>query len=62
MNEKVNKVIDVVLKVVSLVQIIAQAVKTVFPVEQKVVQQSSSVNLTQEEAHIVKDFFNGGIK
>ena len=37
-------------------------VKQQKPVPITIVQQSSSVNLTQEEAHIVKDFFNGGIK
>lgn len=63
MNAKVNKVIDVVLKIVSVIQIIAQAVKAVFPVEQQVVQQqASTVGMTQEEAHMLKDFYNTGVK
>lgn len=51
-NEKIIKVCDVVIKIVNLVVLIAQAVKAAFPAS----------TISQEEAHIIKDFMNGDIK
>lgn len=63
MNEKVNKVCDVIIKIIGIVQILAQAVKSVFPVSAPVETKSlNSANLSQEEAHIVRDFYSQGVK
>lgn len=51
-NEKIVKVCDVVIKIVNLVALVAQAVKNMFPVN----------TMSSEEAHIIKDFMNGDIK
>lgn len=51
-NEKIVKVCDVVIKIINLLSIIAQAVKATFPV--------NTVN--QEDAHLIKDFMNEDIK
>lgn len=54
-NEKILRVCDVVLKIINLLGIIAQAVKATFPAEsQQVVSQS--------DAHIIKDFMNEDLK
>lgn len=51
-NEKIVKVCDVVIKIVNLVALVAQAVKNMFPVN----------TMSSEDAHIIKDFMNGDIK
>lgn len=55
MNEKVNKVCDVILKILGIMQILAQAVKSVFPVE---VPQ----NVSAQNQQAVSNFFKGGIE
>ncbi len=54
MNEKVNKVIDVVLKIISVVQIVAQALRAVFPVEQAAASQS-------QNQQVISNFFKGDL-
>ena len=51
-NAKIVRVCDVVIKIVNLVAIIAQAVKAAFPAS----------TISQEDAHIIKDFMNEDIK
>lgn len=51
-NEKIVKVCDVVIKIINLLSIIAQAVKATFPVN----------TVSQEDAHLIKDFMNEDIK
>ena len=55
MNEKVNKVIDVVLKVISVLQVVAQALKAVFPAEQAAASQS------QNQQQVISNFFKGDL-
>lgn len=58
-NEKFNKVLDVVIKIISIVSILAQTLKSAFPVEQSSVSQQS---VSQEDAHMIKDFLSQGVK
>ena len=51
-NEKIVEVCDVVIKIINLLGIVAQAVKSMFPVN----------TISQEDAHIIKDFMNEDIK
>ena len=63
MNEKVNKVCDVIIKIVGIVQILVQAVKSVFPVSAPVETKSlNSANLSQENANALRDFYSQGVK
>lgn len=54
MNEKVNKVCDVIIKIIGIVQILAQAVKSVFPVEQAAASQS-------QNQQVISSFFKGDL-
>ena len=58
-NEKFNKVLDVVIKIISIVSILAQTLKTAFPVEQSPVNQQS---VSQDDAHMIRDFLAQGVK
>lgn len=63
MNEKVNKVCDVIIKIIGIVQILAQAVKSVFPVSSPVETKSlNSANLSQEDVNSLRNFYSGGLK
>ena len=55
-NEKFNKVLDVIIKVISIVSILAQTLKSAFPVEQSPVAQS------QEDANLINEFLKQGVK
>lgn len=55
-NEKFNKVLDVIIKVISIVSILAQTLKSAFPVEQ------STVKVTQEELSEINEFLKNGVK
>lgn len=63
MNEKVNKVCDVIIKIIGIVQILAQAVKSVFPVSAPVETKSlNSVRLSQENVNSLHNFYSLGEK
>ncbi len=63
MNEKVNQVCDVIIKIIGIVQILAQAVKSVFPVSAPVETKSlNSANLSQENANALRNFYSQGVK
>lgn len=63
MNEKVNKVCDVIIKIIGIVQILAQAVKSVFPVSAPVETKSlNSANLSQEDVNSLRNFYSQGVK
>lgn len=55
-NEKLFKVLDVVVKVASLVATVAQIVANTFKAQQTV------SGISQEDAHMIKDFMNEDIK
>lgn len=55
-NEKFNKVLDVIIKVISIVSILAQTLKSAFPVEQP------SVKVSGEDMEQIKEFLNNGVK
>ena len=55
-NEKLFKVLDVVVKIASIVATVAQIVSNTF----KDQEQASSIS--QEDAHIIKDFMNQELK
>lgn len=55
-NEKLFKLLDVVVKIASIVATVAQIVSNTF----KSQEQVSSIS--QEEAHIIKDFMNQELK
>lgn len=55
-NEKLFKILDVVVKVASIVATFAQIVSNTF----KAQEQVSPID--QEEAHIIKDFMNQELK
>lgn len=56
-NEKLFKVLDVVVKVASIVSTFAQIIANTFKVQEQV---SSSVS--QEDAHLIKDFMSEELK
>lgn len=55
-NEKLNKVLDFVVKIISIVSIVAQALKSAFPVEQP------SVKVSGEDMEQIREFLNQGVK
>lgn len=55
-NEKFNKVLDVIIKVIGIVSILAQTLKSAFPVEQSPVAQA------QEDANLINEFLKQGVK
>ena len=55
-NEKFNKVLDVVIKVISIVSVLAQTLKTAFPVEQP------SLTVSQDEVEEINEFLKNGVK
>lgn len=57
-NEKFNKVLDVVIKVIGIISILAQTLKSAFPVEQSPVTQQS---VSKDEAEMIKDFLKHGV-
>lgn len=55
-NEKFNKILDVVIKIISIVSILAQTLKSAFPVEQP------TVKVSQEELSDINEFLKNGVK
>lgn len=55
-NEKLFKVLGVVIKIAGIVSAVAQIIGQAFN------SQSSSASMSQEDSHIVKDFMNEGLK
>ena len=56
MNEKVYKVLDVIVKVSSIVSTVAQIIAQTFKA------QGNVSKLSQDDAHIIKDFLNEEMK
>lgn len=55
-NENLFKVLDVVVKIASIVATVAQIVSNTFKSQEQV------SSMSQEEAHIIKDFMNQELK
>lgn len=53
-NEKINKVLDVVIKVISIVSILAQAIKSAFPVSS--VKTPDDLGVSEENYEEIKKF------
>lgn len=56
MNEKLFKILDVVVKVAGIVSTVAQIIAQSFK------PQVSPASMSQDDAHIVKDFMNEELK
>lgn len=56
-NEKINEVLDVVIKVISIVSILAQAIKSAFPVASKSLAGDDEVTLSEQKT--IMEFLKG---
>lgn len=56
-NEKLFKVLDVIVKVAGIVSTFAQIISNTFKV-----QQTVSAPISHEDAHIIRDFMNEELK
>lgn len=57
MSEKIFNVLDVIVKVAGIVSTVAQIIANTFKVQQQV-----SVPVSQEDAHLIKDFMSEELK